>query len=127
MDQRTMMSLGMLVVMVGLMYLLLIRPQKKKEKEIANMRAGIEAGDSVITIGGILGKVVKVRDDSFILAIGPEKTKVEVKKWAVSQIEKKKNEAKKLAKPKTLKKTDDDIVEAELEPIASVDETTTEE
>jgi len=53
----------MLVAFFGIMYFTMIRPQKKKEKEIKAMRDSLTAGDEVITIGGIHGKVVKVNDE----------------------------------------------------------------
>jgi preprotein translocase subunit YajC len=73
------------------MYFLLIRPQKKREKEINEMRDSIEAGDQVVTIGGICGKVMKAKDDDvLVIQVGADKVKFDVKRWAVSSVEKKK-------------------------------------
>ncbi|MDY6038069.1 MAG: preprotein translocase subunit YajC [Eubacterium sp.] len=77
----------MLVVFIGLMYFLLIRPQKKKEKEINNMRNSISVGDEIVTIGGICGKVVKTKDDTIVIQVGADKIKFEMKRWAVSTVE----------------------------------------
>lgn len=125
MNKQSMMSIGMLVVLVLLMYILLIRPQKKKEKEVAAMRSALQAGDEIITIGGIHGKVIRVKDDSIILAVGPEKTKIEVTKWAISQVTKSRADKDKepVAKPKQLKKSTeevkDEVVDVEVEEIAT--------
>lgn len=59
-----------LVVMIGLFYFMLIRPQKKKEKQTKEMLAAIKVGDSVTTIGGIVGKILKVKDDKVCIEIG---------------------------------------------------------
>jgi len=68
------------------MYFLLIRPQKKKEKQINAMRSSIKVGDDVITIGGIYGTVSRVKDDSLIIQVGADKTKLEVTRWAISKV-----------------------------------------
>ena len=75
-----------LVAFIALMYFLLIRPQKKKEKEVKEMRDAIKVGDEVITIGGICGKIVKTKDDSLIIQVGADKTKFEIMRWAVSSV-----------------------------------------
>ena len=90
-------SLLMLVVFMGLMYVLLIRPQRKKEKEISEMRASLGVGDEIVTIGGIVGKVVKIGDEELVIQVGSDKTKILVKKWAVSALQRKSG-AKKISK-----------------------------
>ena len=59
-----------LIAFIGLMYFLLIRPQKKKEKEVKQMRNALSVGDEVVTIGGICGKIVKTKDQTLILQVG---------------------------------------------------------
>lgn len=86
---QVMPSVLMLVVFMGLMYFLLIRPQRKKEKEISEMRASLGVGDEVVTIGGIIGKVVKVGEEELVIQVGSDKTKILVKKWSISAIERK--------------------------------------
>ena len=81
-----MMQVIILVAFIALMYFLLIRPQKKKEKEVKEMRDAIKVGDEVITIGGICGKIVKTKDDSLIIQVGADKTKFEIMRWAVSSV-----------------------------------------
>ena len=114
-----------LVVFIALMYFLLIRPQKKKEKEISDMRSSIRVGDQVVTIGGIMGKVIKTKDDSVVIQVGADKVRFELKKWAISSIEKKsdksvKEEASeevKTAKPKRLGRKEEATMEDELAAI----------
>lgn len=83
---ETLYSLMPLILLIFIMYFLLIRPQKKKEKQINAMRAGIKAGDPIVTIGGIYGIIVKVKDDKLVLQVGADKTKLEIARWAVSKV-----------------------------------------
>ncbi len=78
-----------LVGFIALIYFLMIKPQKKKEKEITEMRNSLTVGDEIITIGGIYGKVVKTKEDSLIIQVGADKVKFEITRWAVSSIVKK--------------------------------------
>ena len=73
------------ILMILFFYFFLIRPQRKKEKAIDAMRKGVKAGDKVITIGGIRGRVVKEREETLILEIG-EKTRIEVMRWSISSV-----------------------------------------
>ena len=70
------------------MYFLMIRPQRKKDKQTQDMRNSLEIGDSVTTIGGIVGRVVALKDDTVVLETGTERNKVRFKKWAVQDVEK---------------------------------------
>jgi preprotein translocase subunit YajC len=97
------------------MYFMLIRPQKKKEKEVTAMRAGLKVGDHIVTIGGICGKIVKVKDETIVIAVGADKVKMELMKWAVSQVTSKTKEEKS-SKPKKLGKKDETVVDVALEP-----------
>ena len=58
-----------LVVLFIAMYFLMIRPQKKKDKQIQDMRNSLQVGDEIVTIGGICGKIVKTKDESIIIAV----------------------------------------------------------
>ena len=80
-------TLGMIAVFAVLFWLLIMRPQKKQEKEAAQMRDSIKAGDEVITIGGIIGRVVIVRDDKIMIETGNEKTKLTILKSSVKSVE----------------------------------------
>ncbi len=97
-----------LVAFIGLMYFLLIRPQKKREKEVKQMRNTLSVGDEVITIGGICGKIVKTKDQTLVIQVGADKVKFEVTRWAISSVTKKsKTSAKEEERkaPKRLKKS----------------------
>lgn len=74
-----------LVVVFVLMYFLMIRPQKKKEKESKEMQENIQIGDEIVTIGGIVGLVVRKGDDNVVIETGGEKNKMRIKLWAVSE------------------------------------------
>ncbi len=76
-------GLILMVVMVVAMYFLMIRPQKKKQKEEQNMRDAIMVGDEITTIGGIMGRVVTVKDDSIVIETGADKVKMRFQKWAI--------------------------------------------
>ena len=75
-----------LVIFILIMYFLLIRPQKKKEKQINDMRNSIQVGDEIVTIGGICGKVVKTKEDSIVIQVGADKVKFEMMRWSVSSV-----------------------------------------
>ena len=73
----------MLVVFIGAMYFFMIRPQKKKQKEEQEMRDAIQIGDEITTIGGIMGRVVTVKEDSLIIETGADRTKMKITRWAI--------------------------------------------
>ncbi len=80
-------SILILLVIVATFYFLYLRPQKKRDKEFAQMRDSLKIGDVVITIGGIVGIVTSIKEDVIILETGNDKNKVRIKKWAVKEIE----------------------------------------
>lgn len=94
MDQAGM-SLLMIVVMFAAMYFFMIRPQRKRDKEVKSMRDSLAAGDEVITIGGIHGKVVKVNDEIVVVELDNQKQRMTFSKWAVGSVSKKGKETKK--------------------------------
>lgn len=73
-------------VIIAAVYLLMIRPNSKKKKQEQALRDNLEIGDEITTIGGITGRVVSIKDDSdtFILETGADRTKMQLKKWAIS-------------------------------------------
>lgn len=87
--QQMIMGLLMWVVVFGVFYFLLIRPQKKKDKELKEMRENLNVGDKVTTICGIIAHVAKVEENAVILEIGPNRTKVPFEKWAIGKVESK--------------------------------------
>lgn len=79
-------SIIFLVVMIGGMYFLMIRPQQKRDKEVREMRSNVKVGDNIITIGGIKGKILKVGDDYIIIETSNAKTKMEFVKSAIGTV-----------------------------------------
>ena len=77
----------MLVVMFGIMYFMMIRPQKKKEKAVKNMLDALKRGDRICTIGGLYGTVTAVKDDTVTIKLGSEQNTVVIAKWAVRSVE----------------------------------------
>ena len=77
-----------LALMLVLLYFMIYRPQKKQEKKDAAMRAALEFGDQVTTIGGIVGRVVAIKDDTFVLETGADRVKIRFIKNAISSVEK---------------------------------------
>ncbi len=86
------MTVGMLVVMVAVFYFMIIRPQKKQEKETAKMLDGLTPGDTISTVGGIIGVVLKVKDDMVLIETGADRTRIQIAKWAVRKVEEKAND-----------------------------------
>lgn len=72
-----------IAVIFGIMYFLLIRPQRKKQKEEEKLRNNIQIGDEIITIGDIYGRVVAIKEDSFIIESGPDRSKYRMARWSI--------------------------------------------
>lgn len=89
MNAQQLQGLVLPIGMLAIFYFFAIRPQKKKEKEITSMRDSLNVGDEVITIGGIIGKVITVKEDQVILEVGSTKTRLEMTKWAIGSVIKK--------------------------------------
>lgn len=80
------------VLVIVVMYFMLIRPQKKKDKQLQDMRSNIEIGDTVVTIGGIVGLVVSIKEDTVVIETGTDRSKIRFKRWAISEVSKLKME-----------------------------------
>jgi preprotein translocase subunit YajC len=78
------------VAIFAAMWFLLIRPQQKRDKETKNMRSSVQEGDEIVTIGGIYGKVMSVKEDVLTIEVGADKVKLKVARWAIGKIENKK-------------------------------------
>lgn len=76
-------SLILMVVMIAAMYFLMIRPQKKRQKEEQSMRDSVQVGDEITTTGGIMGRIVTVKEDSIILETGADRVKIKFHKSAI--------------------------------------------
>ncbi|MCL2106031.1 MAG: preprotein translocase subunit YajC [Oscillospiraceae bacterium] len=73
----------MLIPMIALMYFTMIRPQKKRQKEEQEMRGNVQIGDEITTIGGIMGRVITVKEDSIIIETGADRTKIRMTRTAI--------------------------------------------
>ena len=77
-------SIVMIVAMIAVFYFLMIRPENKRKKEAEQMRSAVKTGDEITTIGGIIGTVVSVKDDKFVMETGADQVRIELAKWAIS-------------------------------------------
>ncbi len=78
-------SLVPLILIIVVFYFLLIRPQRKKDKQDAIMRKNLQVGDEVVTAGGVVGIVFSIKDDTVVVETGGDRSKIRVKKWAIAQ------------------------------------------
>ncbi len=76
-------NFGPLVLIFVVMYFILIRPQRKKEKETQKMRNNVQVGDEITTIGGIVGLVVNIKEDTVVIETAGERNKIRIKRWAI--------------------------------------------
>ena len=77
-----------LILMFIVFYFLLIRPQQRRQKEVANMIKNLKKGDRIVTTGGLIGTVMAVHDDYVVLKVGDQDTKVEVLRSAIQELRK---------------------------------------
>jgi len=82
-----------IVVMFVAMYFLMIRPQKKQEKETNDMRNNLKVGDEITTIGGIIGKVVSIKEETVMIETGHDRTKIRILRTAVRSVDVKAEDA----------------------------------
>jgi preprotein translocase subunit YajC len=75
--------MGLLILMI---YFMMIRPQKKKDKADREMRAALKVGDEIITIGGIIGKVEKITEKTIVISTTANKNKIEFLKTAIASV-----------------------------------------
>lgn len=100
----------MLVAMVAVFYFMLIRPENKRKKEAENMRSSVKTGDKITTIGGIIGTVVSVKEDKFVMETSADQVRIEFAKWAISS-----NESAAAAKEAETKKAEEAKAKAKAE------------
>ena len=91
MDTNMIISIVYMIALFAIFYFLFIRPQRKKEKQLDQLRSSLEVGQMVTTIGGMLATIAKVEDEFVVLEVGPNRTKMPFKKWAIASVEKKEN------------------------------------
>lgn len=77
-------SIVMLVVMIGVFYFLMIRPENKRKKAVTEMRNSLKVGDDITTIGGITGTICALKEDTVVIESGADRVRIEVTKWAIS-------------------------------------------
>ena len=80
-------TIGMLLVMLAIFYFMLIRPENKRKKEAEQMRSSVKVGDKIITIGGICGTVVHVKEDKIVIETSADQVRMELAKWSISSNE----------------------------------------
>ena len=76
-------SIIMLVAMLAIFYFMLIRPENKRKKEEEAMRNSVKTGDKIVTIGGIIGTVVNVKEDKVVIETGADQVRIELEKWSI--------------------------------------------
>ena len=74
-----------LILMIVVFYFLLIRPQKKRDKEVQKMRENIETADEIVTIGGIIGRIVSIKDDTIVIETAGDRSKIRLARWSIQQ------------------------------------------
>lgn len=81
-------SILVIVLMFAVMYFIIIRPQKKRDKLLKEMLAGLMVGDKIVTIGGIYGKIVSLKDDTLVLDVSTtnEPSTMKIGRWAVKEV-----------------------------------------
>ena len=87
------MMIGMILVMVAVFYFFLYRPQKKQEKEVNAMRNNLVVGDEITTIGGIIGKVVSIKEETCVIETSRDLTRIRILKSAISRVDVKAEDA----------------------------------
>ena len=83
----------MMAVLFGAMYFLMIRPQKKQQKKDQEMRESTQVGDEVTTIGGIIGRVVRIKDETCVIETSKDGTKIRILKTAIKSVDVKAEDA----------------------------------
>ena len=78
------MDIMLLVAMIAIFYFLIIRPENKRKKKAEEMRSSLKKGERVTTIGGIVGKIVRIGDDTIVFETSEDRVRIEVAKWAIS-------------------------------------------
>lgn len=93
MGAEGMSSIVMMVAMIAIFYFLLIRPENKKKKQAAEQRNSLKVGDEITTIGGIIGKIVSIKEETCMIETGHDRTKIRILKSAVRNVDVKAEDA----------------------------------
>ena len=88
----------MLALMFVLLYFMMIRPENKRKKQAEEMRNNLRKGDQIVTIGGIVGRIAMINENTIVIETSDDRVRMEIAKWAVSSNESQKPEDKKSKK-----------------------------
>ena len=77
-------SIIMMALIIVVFWFFIIRPQRKMDKVTAKMRSELQVGDEIVTIGGIIGIIVSMKEDSLVIETGSDRSKVRLARWAIS-------------------------------------------
>ncbi len=76
----------MMVALIAVFYFFMIRPENKRKKKAQEMRDNLSVGDTITTIGGIIGKIVAVRDNTIVIETSDDRVRMQLTKWSVSSV-----------------------------------------
>lgn len=85
MDKMQILNILVAVALFGFFYLIVIRPQQKREKAVKEMRSSLKIGDDVITIGGISGRITKITEEQVTIEVGADKVRFNMEKWGIAK------------------------------------------
>ena len=74
----------MVIIMFAVFYFFILRPENKKKKKTEEMRNSLTLGDEIVTIGGMIGKIVQITEDTITFETGEDRVRIQTKKWAIS-------------------------------------------
>ena len=106
-------SLIMIVAMIAIVYFLMIRPEQKRKKQAQEMRNALKKGDMITTIGGIVGRIVMVQENTIIIETSEDRVRMELTKWAVSTTGVQSSDTPEQQKKSKKEKTDDPAADEE--------------
>lgn len=81
------MSIVWIIPLFLVFYFMIIRPQKKKEKKMQEMLNRLQVGDEIVTVGGVVGIIVSIKEDTVVVETGNDRSKIRIKRWAIQSNE----------------------------------------
>lgn len=72
-------------LLIVVFYFILIRPQRKRDKQTQKMRNNLQVGDEIVTVGGVVGLVISLKEDTLVIETGGDRSKIRIKRWAVQE------------------------------------------
>ncbi|KNY25442.1 preprotein translocase subunit YajC [Pseudobacteroides cellulosolvens] len=79
-------SLIMIIPMIAVFYFMIILPQKKRDKKTREMLNALNVGENIITIGGVVGKIINIKDDELTIETSIKRTEIVIMRWAVKEV-----------------------------------------